>query len=71
MHVRFTQDHDYTPTRAPRSTTAYKAGWSGPVPTPCGLRAIELGRAVRIDAPPREEAQHAGPVPARRTRKKA
>lgn len=70
MHVRFTQDHDYTPVRPPHTTTAYKAGWSGPVPTPCGLRAIELGRAVKVDAPSREKAEHVGPTPRAPHRKK-
>lgn len=63
MHVRFTEDFDYTPTTGPQTTTAYKAGWSGPVPTPCGRRAIERGRAVAVDAPSRADAVHTGPTP--------
>lgn len=63
LHVLFTADYDYTPATGPQTTTAYKAGWSGPVPTPCGRRAIERGRAVAVDAPSREDAVHTGPTP--------
>jgi len=70
MHVRFTEDFDYTPATGPQTTTAYKAGWSGPVPTPCGRRAIARGKAEAVDAPPRAEAVHVGPTPRAPHRKK-
>lgn len=63
MNVRFTEDFDYTPATGPQTTTAYKAGWSGPVPTPCGRRAIAKGKAVEVPAPSREEAERVGPTP--------
>lgn len=69
MNVLFSADHDYNPNG--RVTIAYKAGWSGPVPAPCGRCAIELGRATEVDAPTREEAAQTGPVPVLRYRKKA
>ena len=70
MHVRFTEDFDYTPATGPQTTTAYKAGWTGPVPTPCGRRAIERGKAVRVQPPGREDAEHVGPTPKAPHRKK-
>lgn len=70
MHVRFTEDFDYTPATGPQTTTAYKAGWSGPVPTPCGRRAIERGKAVQVQPPAREDAEHLGPTPKAPHRKK-
>lgn len=60
MHVRFEQPHDYTPSADPRVTIAYPAGYSGPVKRECGLRAIELGRAVEIVAPSRDPLDHDG-----------
>lgn len=66
MHVRFTADHHYTPSRERRITTAYPAGWSGLVKRECGEAAIALGRAVEIPAPARDEA---APKPARRAKK--
>lgn len=45
MWVRFSGDWDY---RLPGSTIAYKAGWTGNVPSAAGEAAIAAGRAVRL-----------------------
>lgn len=60
MWVRFDQPHDYTPASATQTTIAYPAGFQGSVKRECGLRAIELGRAVEIAAPARDPLDHDG-----------
>lgn len=46
MWVKFRTDMDYSPRYG--VTIAYKAGWSGNVPTPAGEAAVKAGRAVRL-----------------------
>ena len=51
--VRFTADFDYKPTA--RTTTGYKAGWSGTVKRDCADRAVAAGKAELLDAKPPTE----------------
>lgn len=53
MWVRFTKAFDYTPSRQPRVQIAYPAGYEGSVTRECGEAAIEVGRAVEVQAPKR------------------
>jgi hypothetical protein len=46
MWLRFTADMDWSP--RPGVTIAYKAGWTGNVPTLAGDAAVKVGRAVRL-----------------------
>lgn len=57
MHIRFTADHDYTPTGDQRITIAYKAGMEETVRRECGDEAVRLGRAVEIAPPKRRKAK--------------
>lgn len=43
--VKFTADHDH---RAGQATIAYKAGWTGNVPTAHVDAAVAAGKAVRL-----------------------
>ena len=56
MHVKFSADHDYTPSENPRVTIAYRAGWSGTVRNECGVAAVQAGRATEIKTPRRRKA---------------
>ena len=58
MHVRFTDDFDFTPPEDPRSTVAYRAGWSGSVRRECGRQAIDQGKAEEVEAPARDPLDH-------------
>lgn len=55
MHVRFTEDFNYTPSGEPRVQIAYKAGWQGPVKAECRAQAIALGKAVEVETPKRAD----------------
>lgn len=46
MWVKFHSDMDWSP--RPGVTIAYRAGWSGNVPTPVGEAAVKAGKAVRL-----------------------
>jgi hypothetical protein len=57
MWVRFTADYDH---REPGFTVAYKAGWTGNIPTAHAETALAAGKAVRM----RKASKDAEPVDA-------
>lgn len=54
MHVRFSEDFDFTPPENRQTLLAYKAGYAGPVRRACGEAAIKAGKAVKIPTPSRD-----------------
>lgn len=52
MWVRVTGDFDW---RQPGFTVAYRAGWTGNVPSAAGEAAITAGRAVRLRKTSKDE----------------
>lgn len=59
-HITFTHNYDWAPPEFNgRWLTAYKAGWSGLVTTPCAAAAIAAGKAKRIG---QTEESRAGPA---------
>lgn len=65
MWVKFTQVHDYTPSRNARVTLRYRPdGGDGrdgvySVKAECGRAAIKVGRARAVTPPPRRTAANA------------
>ena len=49
--ITFTQKFDWTDPRAPMVTTAYKAGHTYMVTTPCATAAIAKGKATPFTQP--------------------
>lgn len=68
MRVRFTEPYDYTPSADRRVTYAYAAGAEETVKRECGDAAVKAGKAVEIDAPPRQDDAPAAKVTRARRR---
>jgi len=56
--VHFIEDFDFRP--KPGVTTAYKAGWTGMVTTPCAEQAVAAKKAKRVAKKAEAEADDGG-----------